>query len=376
MNNNNFIQQNSPDGGFLQSEYWRKFQESAGRKTFHIEREGFWANIVEHELPFVGNYFYMPRGPVLEFPISLPSADPPWADNFQFPIFSEIIKLAKENNIGWIRFDPLDNNILELVKKYSEYKVVKAPHDMQPREIFVIDISASVENILARMKPKTRYNIRVAQKKGIKITTSRNKKCIDAFCDLMETTAQRDGIVSHPKTYYQKMIAAMPEDVLKLYCAEYQGKIIAANLVSFFGGTATYLHGASGNENRNVMAPYLLQWQAMMDAKEAGCGRYDFGGTSIGRKKKEESPPASPRSSTSVASLKIPWETLRVGSVQRSEALRAGSKQSNWEGITRFKTGFSPLTEPVEFLGSYDVALNPGKYYLYRVGQYIKELAS
>lgn len=335
MNNNNFIQQNSPDGGFLQSEYWRKFQESAGRKTFHVEGEVFLANIVEHELPFVGKYFYMPRGPVIKFSNQKVS-------NY----FSEIISLAKKNNIGWIRFDPLDKNILELVKNMAGYKVVKAPHDMQPREIFVIDISRSAEELLARMKSKTRYNIRVAQKKRVKIITSREKKCIDAFCDLVKITARRDGIVSHPRVYYQNMIAAMPEDVLKLYCAEYQGRIIVANLVSFFGGTATYLHGASSNEQRNVMAPYLLQWQAMLDAKKTGCGKYDFGGVSTGSK-----------------------------SPHRRPAEEAGIKKNAWEGITKFKTGFSPSTEPVGFLGSYDVVLNSGKYYLYRIGQYIKVMA-
>lgn len=337
----NFIQQNSSDGGFLQSEHWRAFQESAGRKTFHIEGEGFWANVIEHELPFVGKYFYIPRGPVIEF--SIPNSQ--FSNNDQNlksknkeDLF-KIIELAKNNNIGWIRFDPLDKNILELVRKYAGYKIVKAPHDVQPREIFVIDISGSNEELLARMKPKTRYNIRVAEKKGVKVTASREKKCIDAFCDLVEVTAKRDGIVSHPRTYYQNMIAAMPEDVLKLYCAEYQGKIIAANLVSFFGGTATYLHGASGNEERNVMAPYLLQWQAILDAKRAGCGKYDFGGVSVGSKNKEES-----------------------------------SKQSGWEGITRFKTGFSVSEEPVEFLGSYDVVVSFGKYWGYRAGQWVKSI--
>lgn len=327
--NNNFIQQNSPDGSFLQSEHWRKFQESAGRKTFHLKGEGFWANIMEHELPIVGKYFYIPRGPIIKF------------SNQKFSnYFSEIINLAKKNNAGWIRFDPLNQSVFELVKNSVNYKIVKAPHDMQPKEILAMDISENAESILIKMKPKTRYCIRVAQKKGVKIFCSREEKYISAFCDLVEATAKRNGIVFHPRAYYQKMIAAIQEDVLKLYCAEYQGNIIAANLVSFFGNTATYLHGASASVCRNTMAPYLLQWQAILDAKEAGCERYDFGGTNTRSKNKE----------------------VRI-------------KKSSWEGITRFKVGFSPSTEPMEFLGSYDVVLNYGRYYLYRIGQHIKVVA-
>ena len=204
---------------------------------------------------------------------------------------------------------------------------------MQPREILVIDISKSEEDILAGMKQKTRYNIRLAEKKGVKIFASREEKYIDQFCRLVKVTSVRDKIRSHPENYYRKMFEVIPGDILKIYIAEYEGKTIAVNLVLFFGKTATYMHGASDNEHRNVMAPYLLQWQSILDAKKIGCEKYDFGGVKTGN---------------------------------------TGGR--SWEGITKFKNGFAPNTDSIQFPGSYDIIMKPAKYSLYRTLRKIKRI--
>lgn len=175
------------------------------------------------------------------------------------------------------------------------------------------------------------------------------KRCLDEFLRLVKLTAERNKITSHPEEYYRKMFEIIPPEIIKLYIAEYEGKVIAANIVVFYGDTATYLHGASDNEYRNVMAPYLLQWQAIQDAKKAGCVKYDFGGVKI----------AERSDLTPTLSL-----------------LRRGNKGevNSWAGITKFKMGFSPNTKPVEFIGSYDMILSPVKYYLYRIIQKIKSI--
>jgi len=319
---NNFIQSNSPDGGFLQSEHWRKFQESVGKKTFLISGDDIYASIITHRLPIVGNYFYIPRGPVAKI------------FNFQFSIFNQflndLISKAEKHNAGWIRIEPNSEEELDLIRKNlsGRLKIKKSSVDMQPREILMLDISGGEEEILAEMKQKTRYNIRLAEKKGVKIFVSRDQEYIDDFIRLVGITAERDKITPHPGGYYRKMFENIPGDILKLYVAEYGGKIIAANIVLFFGGTATYMHGASANAHREVMAPYLLQWHQIQDAKKAGCERYDFGGVD----------------------------------------------KNKWPGITKFKTGFVPNVDPVKFLGSYDIILKPGKYNLYRALQKIKRI--
>lgn len=333
-----FIQENSPDGGFLQSEYWRKFQGSYGRKTFQLdikENDEYiaYANIITHSLPVVGDYFYMPRGPVGRTQNSKLKAQSQSAKLKTF--FIDLINLAKNNNTGWIRVEPNSEDELKIIKENlpGGLKIKKSPVDMQPREILAMDILGNEEEILRKMKQKTRYNIRLAEKKNVKVYVSREKIYIEEFLRLVKITSERDKIKSHPENYYRKMFGVIPDDILKLYIAEYEGKIIAANLVLFFGKTATYMHGASDNEYRNAMAPYLLQWQAILDAKKAGCEKYDFGGVKTGN---------------------------------------TGGK--SWEGITKFKFGFAPDVEPIQFPGSRDIILNSNKYNLYRILQKVKRI--
>jgi lipid II:glycine glycyltransferase (peptidoglycan interpeptide bridge formation enzyme) len=214
----------------------------------------------------------------------------------------------------------------------------KSTVDMQPREILLLDILKSEGDILAGMKQKTRYNIKLAEKKGVKIYDSREEKYIEEFLRLVKIMSQRDKITSHPDAYYRKMFEIIPSEILKLYVAEYEGKIIAANLVLFFGKTATYMHGASDNEHRSVMAPYLLQWQQILEATKAGCERYDFGG---------------------VKTCNTKHETCN---------------KNSWQGITKFKTGFSPEAETTKFPGCYDILLKPARYNLYRALQKLKRI--
>lgn len=371
-----FIQQNYPDGGFLQSEEWMKFQESAGRKTHSISTlsvlrapypykgEGnieFYASVVEHTLPIVGKYFYIPRGPVMKIPnpksqIQNKSQNP--KSEIKNQLF-ELIKLAKKNRAGWIRVEPVDEKVLEAIRIWTSdvqtgpkicghrMSFAKAPHDMQPKEIFVINITKIEEQLLTEMKAKTRYNIKVAQKHGVSVRVVSRldsgsgagiTKYINEFIRLTQVMAKRQGIEAHPDSYYRKMFEIIPGDILKLYVAEYKGKMIAANLVVFYGETCTYLHGASDDSFRNVMAPHLLQWSQIQDAKKAGCKRYDFGGVKTGV----------------------------------SEQGAVSSKNGNWQGITRFKLGFSLATKPIEFPGCYDIIVSPVRYWVYRAIQRIK----
>ncbi len=308
---------------FLQSKIWREFQAAVGREVFEVDE----INILKHTLPVVGDYFYIPRVEV---------------ESSKKQVVSDLINLAKKENVGWIRIEPETESALNTIKNSLgslASKLVKAPHDMQPRETLVIDISKSEEDLLSEMKQKTRYNLNLAKKKDIKIIISREKKYVDEFLSLVKITSLRDGIKSHEEKYYRQMVENIPAENLKIYLAEYEGKLIAANLVIFFQDTVTYLHGASDNEYRNVMAPYLLQWKQIQDAKEAGCTKYDFGGIKTSDKQQVTS-----------------------------------DKASNWAGITKFKLGFSPNTEPTRFPGCYDIVLKQLNYALYRTLQKIKTL--
>lgn len=248
---------------------------------------------------------------------------------------------AKKQRASWIRVEPETEDMLQAIKEAVACKVVKAPHDVQPREVFVIDITRDPETLLADMKPKTRYNIRLAEKRGVKVYRTREKKHREAFLHLITTTADRKDIVPHPRAYYEHFFTSLPEDMCQLFVAEYDGQVVAANLLIILGTRATYLHGGSGNEHRDAMAPYLLQWEQMKYAKERGCTEYDFGGI----------------------------KTMN----HESGIVNQEKEKNNWRGITKFKRGFSPETEPMVFPGAYDVIINQRAYTLYTYLRRLKE---
>lgn len=326
MPSNNF---NPIDGGFLQSNQWEKFQNEVGKKTFRINEGGLTCLAVQNNLPIVGDYFFIPRGPVklTENPLKI--------ENF----LNQLTETAGKNNIGWIRFEPQSFKDLEEIKKAlsGKYKIKKSKKDHEPVQMLMLDLSQSEEEILAAMKPKTRYNIKLSEKKGVKIYASKKKEAVDIFLNLMDETAKREGIVSHPRNYYQKMVEIIPDNFAQLILAEFENRIIAGAIIIFYGEVAAYLHGASSNEMRNLMAPFGVQWAAIKIAKEKGYKKYDFGGVSV-----------------------------ETGICQKVK--------KNWEGITRFKTGFCPSNTPVEFPGCWDIVLDNKKYWAYRILQGIKDL--
>jgi len=310
---------------FLQSKEWRDFQGSTSKRTFFLEEGNVSVSIVEHTLPIIGSYFYVPRG------INWPKDTKKDFSKF----FNKFINLAKEESVGWIRLDVNKQEELDLMVDQINCTIKKAPHDMQPRETFVIDINQEEEKLLAQMKAKTRYNVRLAEKKNVVVKEGR--EYFDDFWRLTKIMAKRQSIATHPREYYKKMLEIIPENVLKLYVAEYRGEIIAADLVVFYEKTAIYLHGASDENFRNVMAPYLLKWQEILEAKKQDCEKFDFGGISTNY-----------QSNTNIQII------------------------NKWKGITRFKLGFSKNTEPVRFSGSYDIVIDNWKYFLYKTIQNLR----
>ncbi len=304
---------------FLQSAEWLRLQEATEKQIVPCEEDDFVANGIVHTLPLVGKYLYVPRGPIFEnAKLQMPNVKKG---------ISDLMALAKEWKMKWIRIEPETEKILEEIRKSISYRVVRAPHDMQPREVFKIDISKNEEELLAEMKSKTRYNIRLAEKRGVRVFETREANHITTFLDLITATSGRKGITSHPRRYYERFFQVLPENMCRLFAAEYKGKVIAANILIFYGDTVTYLHGGTADEHRDVMAPYLLQWEQIKAAKKEGFQLYDFGGVQTGNNQQES--------------------------------------KSDWSGITKFKTGFSPSIAPTVFPGSYDIILDTQGYFLY-----------
>lgn len=298
-----FVIQNN--GSFLQSWSWVQFQRSLGRKIWPIETAGLKTLIIKHNLPLAKNYLYCPRGPV--------------GEGFEH-FLEEIKQIAQEEKSIFFKIEPAS----QLPLTDSGFKV--SPKQIQPSKTLILDISKSEEELLSQMHQKTRYNIRLAQRKGVEIQlwSGSSSQEISIFLDLLEQTAKRDKFHIHPLEYYQKMLEILgKEGMLKLFLARHQDKIIAANLVCFFGQTATYLHGAADYDFRQLMAPHLLQWQAIRQAKQLDLKYYDF------------------------------W----------------GIDKKKWPGVTRFKRGFNG--QEIDLPGAFDLIFQPVWYRIYDLGRRI-----
>jgi lipid II:glycine glycyltransferase (peptidoglycan interpeptide bridge formation enzyme) len=146
----------------------------------------------------------------------------------------------------------------------------------QPRSSWLLDISPPEESLLHGMKQKTRYNLRLAAKKGVCVSEARPGN-VSEFYALYRETAERDGFFVHPLPVYQRMFALFwRTGRFCLLFARYQEKLIGAVTLLRLGSTCWYLHGASSHEYRNLMAPHLLQWEGMRWARDGGCTLYDF----------------------------------------------------------------------------------------------------
>lgn len=295
---------------FLQSSKWAEFQESFGRKTFRIEKK----LVIKYPLPLGLSYFYCPRSYFED-------------EKLLKDFLHEAQKIARKENAIFLRIEPDVNSnftlqILNQITK-SNFKIVK---NMQPQDSLILDLGHTEETLLENMHSKSRYNIRLSEKHGIKIIKSTDIKDVDVFYNLAIKTSARDGFSYHKRSYYDKMLNVLGKDkTIELFIAYHGNLPTAAILIMFYKDTAIYLHGASDHKYRNLMSPYLLQWEAIKEAKKRGCKTYDFWG--IAPKENIENHP--------------------------------------WSGITRFKMGFAPNGDIVHYPGAFDLIYQPFWYKIY-----------
>ncbi|MEK7072610.1 MAG: peptidoglycan bridge formation glycyltransferase FemA/FemB family protein [Patescibacteria group bacterium] len=320
---NEFVHQNSNDFGLLQSWEWGIFQATLGRKFFRFILEEndkilAMALVIKHQLKFGRSYFYLPRGPIfLSSRGSEATAAIPW-DCFAM-LAMTIKQLAQKEKAIFLRLDPAwrDGEHLREILKEAGFVF---SGQVQPKSTLILSLLKSEDDLLKNMKSKTRYNIKVAQKNGVEIDYG--EKYFDDFWSLMEKTSKRNEIIPHSKNYYKKLLQVLGEaDMAQLVVAKYENKVIVANIIIKIGAWQVYLHGASDYEYRSKMAPYLLQWQSIVEAKETGCNYYDF------------------------------W----------------GVDENKWPGVTRFKNGFDQFREPTNYIGSWDEIYSGLWYNMYKL---------
>ena len=272
---------------FLQSAMWGEFKSHFGWEAmaFNVDWEGFGSLpllVLVRGLTRFFSFAYIPWGPQL--PESFPS------EKRQLALAEIAVKIRHyfPGNTVFIRFDP--PWFLEGAQTAENIDPLrKAVADIQAPDTVIVDLNDDTDKILSRMKPKWRYNISLAVKRNVSAVQS-DINGVDIFYKLLKETAARDGIAIHSVDYYRTLFEIFKAGVeassagstintgLKLYTASHEGDTLAAIIVLHYRDRATYLYGASSNIKRNLMAPYALQWRAMLDAKASGCTSYDLFG--------------------------------------------------------------------------------------------------
>jgi len=277
---------------FLQSWDWGQFQKDLGREIWRLDLNENYIFVIKMPLPLEQNYLYIPR---LNFLLDKGTLD-------------SLKHLAQTEKSIFLRLELVLQQDLDL------FGFKKIP-SVQPATTLILDLNKSEEELLAEMHQKTRYNIRLAENKGVMVTES--AEGLDNFYDLISNTYNRKGLSVYNKEYYKKLLANLAG--AKIYQAEYQGQILCANLVLPYGDTITYLHGGSSEDGKNLMAPHLLQWETIKKAKGLGYKYYDF------------------------------W----------------GIDEKKWPGVTRFKKGFGGFE--ADYGGAWDLELNKFWYTGYKI---------
>ena len=244
-----------------------------------------------------------------------------------------LVEEAKQRQVMLLHVEaPIAQHQESLLKPlFGAHKLKKAA-PFQPLDTQVLDLHQAETALLAGMHEKTRYNIRLAEKRGVAArfaTGAGAAAALEQFIHLNKQTAARDRFASHASAYYRRLHEYLGDDMLRVYVATYEKQPIAANIVVHFGDTATYVHGASSNANRNVMAPHLLQWEQIVDAKLAWKSWYDLYG------------------------------------IQTAQRTRASKHGASWAGITRFKVGFGGQT--ISYLDAHELLVRRGWYRLVKV---------
>jgi lipid II:glycine glycyltransferase (peptidoglycan interpeptide bridge formation enzyme) len=264
----------NPSSGMMQSLHWSSFKRKQGLRALHL-------GLYQFEKLIGGALFYTaarnrgagflvaPEGPVL-----------PWNNQ---PLSSEGLKLlvraaegsAAEYDVMAVRIEPrLPPPVPDSMRGFG-----RAPVNLIPRETLYLDLTESEEDLLLSLKPKCRYNIRLAQRHGVKICQDTTVEAIKRFYPMLREASCRDNFPIEPLPHFAVLAETLcPPGLARFIFAEHEGDTLGALLLTSFGERGTYLYGGISNRKRNLMAGYAMQWAAIVTAKSLGCRTYDMFG--------------------------------------------------------------------------------------------------
>lgn len=250
-----------PQSHLLQTSAWGELKSRFGWTIEHVVEGNAGAQVLFRPLPILGSIAYIPKGPIGAWlPDLLPALDRSCSRRGAF-----VLKIEP---------DGADEDAQGSELAAAGFR--RGSHTVQPRRTIIVDLRGEADDLLACMNQKTRYNIRLAHRKGV---TVRPWDDLDAFSRMMSETAERDQFGAHTVDYYKAAYKLFHTGgACELLVAEAEGTPLASMMVFAHGDRSWYLYGASTSRMRNRMPTYALQWEAMRWAKARGCKTYDLWG--------------------------------------------------------------------------------------------------
>lgn len=304
-----------PDAHVLQSGAWGELKSKFGWHAVRLMEGQTGAQVLLRPLAAGMNIAYLPKGPV---------------GGQIHNIQTQLDQICKKNHAIFLKVEP------------DAWQGENDDHDpgpgwiksqpIQPRRTVLVPLEGTEDEILSKMKQKTRYNIRLAEKKGVVIRPDAD---MHRFFELMRITGSRDSFGVHAREYYQNAYLLFhPTGNCECFTAFYKDLPLASIMVFAMGSIAWYMYGASTDQERNRMPTYLLQWEAMRWAKSKGCRVYDLWG---------------------IPDYEV--DELEEGFSDH------GSHEGLW-GVYRFKRGFGG--DVVRSVGAWDRVYHPLLYKAYQ----------
>ena len=291
----------------LQSEAWVNARKQMGIET--VSLEGYLLTL--HKIPFTDfKIGYLPRS-------KMPNKK----------VLQELYEFGKKNKLIFIKIEPYEEK-----SKIKNQKLIKSKHPLFPAWTQVLDLNKSEEDLLKSFHPKTRYNIRLAEKKGVTVCEESNSSGFEKFSKLYFETTKRQKYFGHDYQYHKTVWNNLKNEISHILIAYYNDIPLAAYQLWYLDGVIYYVYGGTSELHRNLMASNLLMWEAIKLGKKLGAEKFDMWG-SLGPNYDANDP---------------------------------------WSGFTRFKEGYA--TKFMEFVGSYDLVINPLLYKIYNLVYSLREV--
>lgn len=314
------------DKTFLDSWNWAEFQKKEGNRVWHL---GIYDNEELIGLALVikikarrGTFLFVPHGPIIKNKQALGV------------LIKELRNISQREKAGFIRIGPVWQRNKENIKIFKDMGFRDAPIHIHPENTWELDITDSEEELLTAMRKTTRYLIRQAEKNNdIKIVQSADIKDLKEFYKIYQETVKRHHFAPFSLEYLENQFSCfLPDNQILVLLGRYKGEVVSSAIIVFWQNTAFYHHGASLSKFKNIPVSYLMQWEAIKEAKKRECKSYNFWGIADEKSKNKN---------------------------QKSKI----NKNHPWWGLTLFKMGFGG--ERKEYVKTQDLPLSLRYYFTY-----------